>query len=235
MTVSTIPDKQKGGIHAIPELAPQWQKLDLKDILKRNAAFVSVSQNKCLYTDEGGLGHENHHNRGSLEATVKVVEAARQKENFRSYNWVGYNIYRQDYPQSVFDKAQYSTWVEDINVTDERIKRDNELVDELQALVQPGDSHFHEQALQSAFFGTPLPLELARKQIEVIVFTGVHLDWCIEGNTRIARDNGYLPIVIGDATGCEKPEQDAEAMERINNLFAPVISADHFVELLNDE
>jgi hypothetical protein len=30
-------------------------------------------------------------------------------------------------------------------------------------------------------------------------------DWCIEGNARAARDNGYLPIVIGDATGTQKP------------------------------
>lgn len=49
----------------------------------------------------------------------------------------------------------------------------------------------------------------------------------------MARDHGYLPIVIGDATGCEKPEDEAAAMERINNLFAPVISADKFVALLD--
>lgn len=224
--------RQQGGIHAIPELAPQWKKLDLKEILTRNAAFVSVSQNKGLYTPEGGLGHERQYERGSLEATIKVVEAARNKANFVSFNWVGYNIYRAQYPQNIFDKVQYETWVEAIEVTKERIQHDNELADDLQKLVKPGDNHLYEQALQSAFFGTTFPLELSRKRIEVIVFTGVHLDWCIEGNTRIARDNGYLPIVIGDATGCEKPEQEAAAMERINNLFAPVISADQFVELL---
>jgi nicotinamidase-related amidase len=78
-----------------------------------------------------------------------------------------------------------------------------------------------------------LPLELSRKRIQTIVITGIHLDWCIEGNARAARDNGYLPIVIGDACGCQKPEQEAAAMERINNFFAPVISADRFVELIS--
>ncbi|WP_213020825.1 isochorismatase family protein [Siminovitchia terrae] len=48
----------------------------------------------------------------------------------------------------------------------------------------------------------------------------------------MARDNGYLPIVIEDATGCDKPEQEAAAMERINNIFAPGISSDDFVEYL---
>jgi nicotinamidase-related amidase len=106
-------------------------------------------------------------------------------------------------------------------------------VDELAALRMPGDNEFFEKALQTAFVGTELPLELSRKRIEVIVLTGIHLDWCIEGNARAARDNGYLPIVIGDATATQKPEQQAAAYDRINNFFAPVISADTFVSLLN--
>jgi nicotinamidase-related amidase len=107
------------------------------------------------------------------------------------------------------------------------------LVGELRALVHPGDNEFNERALQSAWIGTAMPLELTRKRVQVIVLTGIHLDWCIEGNARLARDNGYLPIVIGDACGCQKPEQEAAAMERINNFFAPVISADTFVSYLN--
>lgn len=232
MSISTIKQEKIGGIHAIPELAPQWKKLNLAEILKKNAAFVSVSQNKGLYESNGGLGHEDHRSRGSLPATIKVVEAARKANNFVSFSWVGYNIYREDYPQSDFDKVQYESWVENLDVSEDKVKWDNELVDELKELVEPSDLEFHERALQTAFVGTELPLELSRKKIEVIVFTGVHLDWCIEGNVRSARDQGYLPIVIGDATGCEKPEQEAAAMERINNIFAPVISADDFVRLL---
>lgn len=228
----SITHEKVGGIHAIPELAPQWKKLDLAKILKKKAAFVSISQNKCLYEEEGALGYENHRSRGSLPATIKVVKAARKADNFISFNWIGYNIYRDDYPQTIFDKVQYETWTDGLEVTEEKIKWDNELVDELEELVESGDSKFSECALQTAFVGTQLPIELARKKVEVIVFTGLHLDWCIEGNTRLARDHGYLPIVIGDATGCEKPEQEAAAMERINRIFAPVISADRFVELL---
>jgi len=233
MTIAKANKRELGGIHAIPELAPQWKKLDLAEILKRNAAFVSISQNKCLYEKEGGLGHENHRSRGSLPATIRVLEEARKADNFVSFNWIGYNIYRGDYPKSTFDQVQYETWVEGLEATPEKIAWDNELVDELKERVEPGDLQFRECALQTAFVGTELPLELARKRVEVIVFTGVHLDWCIEGNVRLARDNGYLPIVIGDATGCEKPEQEAAAMDRINNIFAPVISSDDFVRLLN--
>lgn len=222
-----------GGIHAIPELAPHWQELDLAEILSRPAAYCSVSQNKSCYNEGGVQSSEGHRQRGSLEATIKVVEAARRKTNFRSFNWIGYEVFRQDYPMNDFDRVQFASWIKGLDWPKEKQAWDNELVDELQALVRPGDNEFNELALQTAFVGTQLPLELSRKKVEAIVLTGIHLDWCIEGNARSARDNGYLPIVIGDACGCVKPEQEQAAMERINNFFAPVISADTFVNLLN--
>jgi nicotinamidase-related amidase len=51
-------------------------------------------------------------------------------------------------------------------------------------LVRPGDLEFNELAFQTAFVRTQLPLELSRKRVEVIVLTGIHTDWCIEGNVR---------------------------------------------------
>jgi nicotinamidase-related amidase len=222
-----------GGINAVPALAPHWNELDLAEILSRPAAFMSVSQTKSLYDPGGAQASEGHRDRGSLPATVKVVNAARKAGNFKSFNWIGYEVFRENYPQSDFDRVQYAGWVKGLNFTSEMRKRDNELVGELRALVRPDDNEFNELALQTAFAGTQLPLELARKRIQTIVLTGIHLDWCIEGNARAARDAGYLPIVIGDACACQKPEQEAAAMQRINNFFAPVISADRLVELLS--
>ncbi len=192
-----------GGVAAIPELAPQWKKLDLAKILTLPAAYASVSQSKSLYDPGGAQSAERHRERGSLPATIKVVNAARRAKNFISFNWIGYTIWREHYPQSIFDRAQYSSRVEGLNFTPEKKKWDDELVEELRALVQPGDNEFNEMALQTTFVGTRLPLELARKNLKVLVLTSIHLDWCIEGNTRLARDNGYLPLVIGDACGCQ--------------------------------
>jgi nicotinamidase-related amidase len=222
-----------GGIHAIPELAPHWKKLDLAKILRYPAAFLSVSQNKSLYETWGAQGAEKHRQRGSLPATVKVASAARKAGNFKTFAWIGYEVFRESYPQSEFDRVQYASWIAGKeNWPAEKKKRDNDLVDELKALVRPGDLEFNELALQTAFVGTSLPLTLARQNVKTIILTGIHLDWCIEGNARAARDHGYLPIVIGDATACQKPEDEAAAMRRINNFFAPVISADTFVKLL---
>lgn len=224
---------QTSEVDAIPELAPHWKKLDLGKILRKRAAFVSVSQNNSLYRPWGAQAGERHWERGSLPATVKAAEAARKTSNFVSFNWVGYAVFRETYPQSEFDKVQYEGWTHGLNFSPEKKIADNQLVDELRALVRPGDNEFNELAFQTAFVGTQLPLELSRKRVEVLVLTGIHTDWCIEGNARAARDNGYLPIVIGDATGTQKPEQLAGALQRINNFFAPVISSETFVRLVS--
>ena len=121
---------------------------------------MSVSQNKSLYDTGGAQAAERHRERGSLPATVKVVNAARKASNFKSFNWIGYEVFRENYPQSDFDRVQYASWTKGLNFTPEMKKQDNDLVGELRALVRPGDNEFNELALQTAFSGTFLPLEL---------------------------------------------------------------------------
>src|ERR1700730_14992799 len=140
-----------GGINAIPELAPEWKDIDLAAILIWPHAYMSVSQNKSLYDPGGVQAGEKHRERGSLPATVKVVTAARKAPNFKSFNWIGYEVFRENYPQSDFDRVQYASWVKGLNFTPEMKKKDGELVGELRALVHPGDNEFNELALQTAF------------------------------------------------------------------------------------
>lgn len=219
-------------VDLIPPPAPHWQELDLAEILSRPAAFCSISQSNSLYRPGGLQYAEGHDERGSLEATVRAVRAARNAPNFVSWNWIGYSVFRQHMPQNEFDRVQYAAW-SGAETPDPATKAwDDALVDELRELVEPGDNEFQETGLQCAFTGTALPLELARKRVETIVLAGIHLDWCVEGNARAARDHGYLPIVLGDASACASREQESEAFRRINEYFAPVITVDRFVELL---
>ncbi|CDP88201.1 isochorismatase hydrolase [Mycolicibacterium farcinogenes] len=161
---------------------------------------------------------------------MKAVKAARSAPNFVSFNWIGFSVFRDDYPKTDFDKVQYDGWTGHIAATPEQVAWDNELVGELRELVEPGDNELYEKALQTAFVGTDLPGALNRQRVEVVVLTGIHLDWCVEGNARAARDHDLLPIVIGDATGTAHPDQERATFERINNFFAPVITSDQFVE-----
>src|SRR5215213_10690381 len=48
----------------IPELAPQCKKLNLAEILKRPAAFASISQNNSLYRPWGAQAAERQWERG---------------------------------------------------------------------------------------------------------------------------------------------------------------------------
>lgn len=228
-TASRLPSSN---VDVIPPLHPQWASLNLREVLSRPAAFLSVSQSNSLYKPGGVQYSEGHAFRGSLDATVRTAQAARRASNFVSFNWIGYTVFRSAYPQTAFDTAQYNHWTGALDATPEQIAWDDALVDELAELVEPGDKQFNETALQTAFVGTDLPGTLARRKVEVVVITGIHLDWCVEGNARAARDHGLLPIVIGDATGTHNHEDEAAAFRRINNFFAPVISSQQFTELV---
>lgn len=91
-----------------------------------------------------------------------------------------------------------------------------------------------EIAHQSSFVATNLERYLRRYKIETFILTGIHLDWCIEGNARQARDLGYMPIVVGDACSCRDAKEDGPALRRINAYFAPTLSTDHVVKLIEE-
>jgi len=164
-------DTTLGGIHAIPELAPQWKKLDLAKILSRPPAYVSISQVNSLYEPWGrGKGPRITASAAACRPRSRSSRRRRRAANFKTFHWIGYEVFRENYPQSVFDKVQYESWTGSLDWPAEKKKADNELVAELKALVRPGDYQYNEIALQSSFLGTPLPLDLSRKRIEAIVF-----------------------------------------------------------------
>jgi len=217
----------------VPELPEQWENLDIVKILAQPAAFISISQCNSLYRPEGVQGGEKQWERGTLENTIKVANACREAD--MKFFWIGYDVFREDYPMTELDKAQYGYWSEAFKskqMTDEQKKWDAELVDELKNISHPEDTEFFEYAHQSSFVGTPLKPMLERAGIKTLILCGIHLDWCIEGNARAARDEGYVPIVIGDACSCQNPENDVATMERINNIVCPVLSADQAVRLI---
>jgi nicotinamidase-related amidase len=215
----------------IPPLGAGWQSLDMVDALSQPTAFVSISQVNSLYSPDGAQADERQWERGTLENTIRVAGAARELGAY--FFWVGYDIFRAGYPKTPMDASQYGSWEEPFADWDEaRREWDGELASELKSLVRPGDVPMKEIAHQSSFIGTNLEWHLRRNNVRTIVFTGMHLDWCIEGNARQARDLGYMPIVVGDATACERREDEAAAMRRINNYFAPVISTDDVVKLM---
>ena len=217
----------------VPDLPEQWKSLDLVNILAQPAAFISISQCNSLYKPEGVQGSEKQWERGTLENTIKVAKACREAN--MKFFWIGYDVFREHYPMTELDQAQYGYWSKLFNsdaMTKEQKIWDVDLIDELKEIALPKDEEFFEYAHQSSFVGTPLKLMLERAGIKTIVLCGIHLDWCIEGNARAARDEGYIPIVIGDACSCQDQKNDVTTMERINNIVCPVLSADQAVSYI---
>src|SRR5690625_7870731 len=129
-TTTTETTEQSNNLHLLPELAPHWQGFDFREILSRPAAFVSISQSNSLCRPGGVQYAEGHDKRGSLPATLKVLEAARKAENFISFNWVGYTLFRDDYPQTEFDRAQFDSFTAHRTFTKEEQEWDNALVED---------------------------------------------------------------------------------------------------------
>lgn len=43
-----------------------------------------------------------------------------------------------------------------------------------------------------------------------------------------------MPIVVGDACSCRLPEEDDPALHRINTYFAPTLSTDAVIKLIDE-
>ena len=112
MSVAELQDPLAGGIHAIPELAPQWRKLDLRPDSQAYRGLCLDQPDQFGLRRVGRPRARKPPGQGSLEATIRVVEAARKASNFVLFNWVGYSVFREDYAKSIFDEVQYAQWVE---------------------------------------------------------------------------------------------------------------------------
>jgi nicotinamidase-related amidase len=149
--------------------------------------------------------------------------------------WTSYEIFRQDYPQTLVDKAQYDYWVQDkAHWTEADKRRDADLIDEVKAVRRPEDLTLFYSALGNPFIGTMLSQHLAAWGVRTIVLAGYHLDWCIEQAARTARDLGFNPIVVADATAAGREIDEAPTLERLNTFFAPVMTTDGVLHYLAD-
>ena len=137
-------------------------------------------------------------------------------------------------PQTPLDKSQYDYWASGKeDWTDEQRQRDSDTVAEIEALMRPEDEVIHYTSLGNVFLGTMLPNYLNMHGVRTVLLSGFHLDWCIEQAARTCRDMGYMPIVIGDACGCGREQDEAVTLERLDRFFAPVVSADTAVDLIH--
>ena len=220
----------------LPERHAQWQKLDLAEILSLPTAYVAIGYANSLLSPKGAQAAERLWERGRLPGgaltnSVKLIHAARG-HGVRMV-WTKYRIFRQEYPQSPMDKVQYDHWASHYpGWTEEQKQWDWKPVEEIAALMKPGEPEIYYTSLGNVFLGTMLPAYLNMWGIRTVMLSGYHLDWCIEQAARTCRDMGYMPIVIGDACACGVEADDAPTLERLERFFAPVVSTEQAIALL---
>src|ERR1700744_3896500 len=118
-------------------LHPQWDKLDFAEVLSLPTLLLVIGQSNSIMTSTGAQAHEHIWERarranGSLHNTLRLSEAVREAGH--RVVWTSYEVFRQDYPQTLVDKAQYDYWVRDkAHWTETDKRRDAELIDEVQA------------------------------------------------------------------------------------------------------
>lgn len=219
----------------IPAWHPQWQTLDLAEILALPTAFLPIGYSNSLLSEGGAQGAERLWERcrrpnGAVPNTLRL--AATCREASIRFVWFRYEIFRERYPATPMDEAQYRYWAEGKAWDEARKRWDADLVDEVKALMRPGDAEILYTSLGNVFIGTPLVPYLNAWGVRTVILSGNHLDWCIEQAARSARDLGYMPIVVGDTCAAGREEDEGPTLTRLNNFFAPVISTDTAIELI---
>ncbi|MFD1331233.1 isochorismatase family protein [Methylopila musalis] len=219
-----------------PTPHPQWGALDLAEALAYPTLLLVIGQSNSILTSTGAQAHERLWERtrrpgGALPNTLRLTEAARAAE--QRVAWTRYDINRKDYAQTLVDRAQYEFWLKDkADWTAEDWRRDGDLVAEIEQARRPEDLVLFYGTLGNVFLGTLLTQHLAAWGVRTLLLAGHHLDWCIEQAARTARDIGFNPIVVGDATAAGVEADEAPTLKRIDTFFAPVISTDAAVELI---
>jgi nicotinamidase-related amidase len=216
-------------------LHAQWSNLNLVEMIRRGAAFLNMDAQNSILDPEGCLSHEGiwrgaRDVGGSLHNALRVASCARAASI--PLVWLRYDRFvGETQPSSELDRAQYRFW--NANYTGDRARKtwESALVAEVEAQLQPNDLTLVYPGW-SIFTGTGLERWLNQWGAHTLFLSGYHTDWCVEMAARHARELGYSPIVIGDATGTTQPLHD-QTLARIDASFAPVFSTEAVVAAIN--
>ena len=108
-------------------------------------------------------------------------------------------------------------------------EREHEIIDELKPL--PNERVFNKIGA-SAFNSTPLDIVLRVYGVDMLLFTGVSTNMCVEGTVRDAADHDFLCFMVEDACGADSPAMHEASVTVVQRLFAQVTTTAEVLERL---
>ena len=218
----------------MPELHEQWHSLDFGRLLTERAAFINMDAQNSILDPSGVLSHEGiwkgaRDDAGSLSNMLRLAASARKIG--LPFFWLRYDRFiGERQAASELDRAQYRYWNQDYTGDQARKDWESDLVPEVKAILQPADVTLVYPGW-SIFTGTGLDRWLTQLSVKTLILSGYHTDWCVEMAARHARELGFVPIVIGDASGTTQPLHD-QTLEQINSSYAPVLSTQAAIDYI---
>ncbi|CZR58244.1 uncharacterized protein PAC_08135 [Phialocephala subalpina] len=86
--------------------------------------------------------------------------------------------------------------------------------------------------MPSAFFGTTLAADLHLLNVDTLVICGVSTSGCVRATTLDAMQNGFRPMVVGEACGDRTPEIQRSNLFDLNAKYADVVPEAEAIEKL---
>jgi nicotinamidase-related amidase len=97
---------------------------------------------------------------------------------------------------------------------------------------EKGDIVIEGKKTLDAFHSTALDYMLRANEIEHVVFTGFHTNWCVESSARSAYDKGYRVIVATDCTATDTEEEQSYAERIIFPKIGKVMTGKEVLEAI---
>ena len=215
-------------------LHPQWDTLDVASLLSLPTALLVIDATNSVLSPDGAQTETRLWERGggpagSVAATRRLIHAVRPA-GVKVF-WLRYEFFRDQYPATPMDAAQYRYQFGDLNWVDAQKRWDSEIFEELEWVRNSDDFEITYKSFGNIFLGTPLVQMLTTLGIRTLLLTGYHLDECVEQAARTARDFGFMPLVASDCCLCADAADEKPALRRIAAHWAPILTSGEIVSI----
>ncbi|ENX18106.1 hypothetical protein F895_00174 [Acinetobacter sp. CIP 64.2] len=127
-------------------------------------------------------------------------------------------------------------YIQHINPASASFFQENTIGVELHPQLKATDSSIIiEKHFPNSFLDTDLEKVLEQHQVEQLVITGMMTHVCIDSGTRAAKELGYQPIVIADATATRDLEYNGNTVKAADVQTAFLSALGFFATVQNTE